>query len=211
MPALTEPRGILMFRRFTTVVAVLFWTVLSSAPLTNGNELNVLFLGDNGHHQPRLRYEMLKPAMQAAGIKLTYTDDLNDLSTDNLSKYDSVMLYANIDNISKPHEKSLLNFVSEGGGFVPVHCATFCFRNSPELIALMGAQFQRHGTGTFRTEIEEDTHPLMNGFGGFESWDETYVHHLHNETNRTVLSYRVDREGREPWTWIKPHGQGRVF
>ena len=200
-----------MFRRFTTVVAVLFWTVFSSAPLTNGNELNVLFLGDNGHHQPRLRYEMLKPAMQAAGIKLTYTDDLNDLLTDNLSKYDSVMLYANIDNISKPHEKSLLNFVSEGGGFVPVHCATFCFRNSPELIALMGAQFQRHGTGTFRTEIEEDTHPLMNGFGGFESWDETYVHHLHNETNRTVLSYRVDREGREPWTWIKTHGQGRVF
>ena len=30
----------------------------------------------------------------------------------------------------------------------------------------------------------------MKGFRGFESWDETYVHHLHNEKNRTVLEYR---------------------
>ncbi|MDB4370819.1 ThuA domain-containing protein [Mariniblastus sp.] len=200
-----------MFRRLNPIFAVFFWAALSFVSLTNGNELNVLFLGDNGHHQPRHRYEMLKPAMQAVGIKLTYTDDLNDLSSKNLSKYDTVLLYANIDNISKPHEKSLLDFVSKGGGFVPVHCATFCFRNSPELIALMGAQFQRHGTGTFRTEIEKTKHPLMEGFGGFESWDETYVHHLHNDENRTVLSYRVDREGREPWTWVKTFGQGRVF
>ena len=51
----------------------------------------------------------------------------------------------------------------------------------------------------------------MKDFGGFVSWDETYVHHLHNEKDRVVLSYRVDAEGREPWTWIRTHGQGRVF
>lgn len=200
-----------MFRRFTPVAAALLWTAALLAPSANGDELNVLFLGDNGHHQPRLRYLMLDPAMQAAGIQLTYTEDPNDLSAENLSKYDSILLYANIDKISKPHEKSLLDFVARGGGFVPVHCATFCFRNSPELISLMGAQFQRHGTGTFRTEIRGTDHPLMDGFGGFESWDETYVHHLHNDKNRTVLSYRVDQEGREPWTWVKTFGQGRVF
>jgi hypothetical protein len=42
---------------------------------------------------------------------------------------------------------------------------------------MIGAQFQRHGTGVFRTEIAETDHPIMRGFGGFESWDETYVHH----------------------------------
>ena len=51
----------------------------------------------------------------------------------------------------------------------------------------------------------------MRGFGGFESWDETYVHHLHNEQNRTVLGYRVEGEHREPWTWVRTHGKGRVF
>ena len=132
--------------------------------------------------------------MQAAGIQLTYTEDLNDLAADNLAKYDAVMLYANIDNISKPHEASLLNFVSQGGGFLPVHCATFCFRNSPELIALMGAQFQKHGTGTFRTEIKEANHPLMEGFGGFESWDEPmFIIFITIKTEQYYLTELIER------------------
>ena len=94
---------------------------------------------------------------------------------------------------------------------MPLHCATYCFRNSEEIVALMGAQFQRHRGGIFRTQIVESDHPIMKGFGGFESWDETYVHHKHNEQNRLVLAYRVDDEGREPWTWVRTHGEGRVF
>ncbi len=50
-----------MFRRFTPVAAALLWTAALLAPSANGDELNVLFLGDNGHHQPRLRYLMLDP------------------------------------------------------------------------------------------------------------------------------------------------------
>ena len=51
----------------------------------------------------------------------------------------------------------------------------------------------------------------MKGFGGFESWDETYVHTKHNEKDRTVLEYREDDDGKEPWTWVRTHGKGRVF
>src|SRR5699024_7044379 len=50
-------------------------------------------------------------------------------------------------------------------------------------------------------------HEIMEGFEGFKSWDETYVHQKHNTKNRTVLSYR----GEEPWTWIRTQGEGRVF
>ena len=35
-------------------------------------------------------------------------------------------------------------------------------------------------------------HPVLKGFQGFESWDETYVHTKHNEKGRTVLEYRAD-------------------
>ena len=51
----------------------------------------------------------------------------------------------------------------------------------------------------------------MQGFGGFESWDETYVHTKHNEKDRTVLEYRDEGDGKEPWTWVRTHGKGRVF
>ena len=51
----------------------------------------------------------------------------------------------------------------------------------------------------------------MKGFGGFASWDETYVHHKHNEKDRIVLEQRVEGKFAEPWTWVRTHGKGRVF
>ena len=38
----------------------------------------------------------------------------------------------------------------------------------------------------------------------------TYVHHLHND-DREVLMERVEGEHREPWTWTRKVGKGRVF
>ncbi|MCG8653415.1 MAG: ThuA domain-containing protein [Pirellulales bacterium] len=174
-------------------------------------DLDVLFLGDRGHHQPRARFEQLQPVLARRGIRMDYTEAMADLNADKLNRYDALVLYANIDRIDPPQEKALLDYVAGGGGFVPLHCATYCFRNSSEVVALIGAQFKSHGTGVFRTSIAQPDHTIMRGFGGFESWDESYVHHLHNEKDRTVLSYRIDAAGREPWTWVRTHGQGRVF
>ena len=113
--------------------------------------------------------------------------------------------------IRKP--KALLDFVQSGGGFIPLHCASYCFRNNPDVVALIGAQFQRHGTGVFTVQPTDAaaTHPLMQGYSSFESWDETYVHTLHNERDRTVLEYRQEGDQREPWTWVRKQGDGRVF
>ena len=193
------------------VMSIACWTAICWSAACPAAELRGLFLGDNGHHRPRLRFAQLQPVLAARGINLVYTDDMQDLNPDTLSKYDVLVLYANIDTISADQSRALLSYVAAGHGFVPLHCATYCFRNVPEVVALMGGQFKRHGTGVFRTEIVQREHPIMRGFGGFESWDETYVHHLHNEKNRTVLAVRVDNQGREPWTWIRTHGKGRVF
>ena len=190
--------------------AALFLCVALLSVTASANNLDVLFLGDNGHHQPRARFEQLQPVLAKRNIRLVYTDQMADLNADNLANYDALLVFANIDRIESSQETALLDYVKQGGGFVPLHCATYCFRNSDAVVALMGGQFKRHGTGVFRTTIDQSDHPIMQGFGGFESWDETYVHHLHNEKNRTVLAYRVDVEGREPWTWIRTDGRGRV-
>ena len=195
-------------RFFQALLFSLFALLSFSVDAAN---LDVLFLGDKGHHQPRPRFEQLQPVLAKRGIRLVYTEKMSDLNADNLATYDALLVFANIDSIAPPQEKALLDYVNDGGGFVPIHCATYCFRNSDAVVALMGGQFKRHGTGVFRTTIDQTDHPIMKGFGGFESWDETYVHHLHNEENRTVLAYRVDSEGREPWTWVRTHGAGRVF
>ena len=170
--------------------------------------IQLLFLGDKGHHQPALRVAELKAALGSKGIFITYTEDLGDMNPAYLAKFDGLVVYANIATIGKDEEQAILDFVAGGKGYIPLHCASYCFHNSPRLIALLGAQFKSHGTGVFRTRITQPDHPLLKGFSGFESWDETYVHHKHNDVDRTVLAYREEKGKREPWTWVRTHGKG---
>ncbi len=173
--------------------------------------IKILFLGDKGHHHPAERFRQLQPVLAGRGIDLTYTDQADALNPKTLAAYDGLIVYANIDTITPAQEKALLDFVEGGKGFIPIHCASYCFRNSPKYVELVGAQFKSHGTGTFRTTIAAPNHPIMKGFHGFESWDETYVHTKHNEQGRTVLAYRIDGKVKEPWTWVRTQGKGRVF
>ena len=173
--------------------------------------LAVLFLGDSGHHQPAARFKQLRPVFAARGIDLTYTDKLDDLNAQTLAGYDALMVYANHTTITPEQEKALLDFVAGGKGLVALHCASYCFLNSPRYIDLVGAQFRSHGTGTFRTEVVKPDHPIMRGYQPFTSWDETYVHTKHNDKDRTVLEVRAEGDFKEPWTWVRAHGKGRVF
>src|SRR5204862_7555444 len=133
------------------------------------------------------------------------------LNTDTLVKNVFLVIVANTTRMYPEQEQALIYYVAAVKSFIPLHCASYCFLNSPKYIDLVGAQFKSHQTGTFRTILSENEHPIMQGFGGFESWDETYVHTKHNEKDRTVLEYRQEGDKREPWTWVRTHGKGRVF
>ena len=176
--------------------------------------LTVLFLGDRGLHRLADRFAQLAPVLAGRGIEMTYTENMSDLNANSLSKYERA-------NLSTPtriciwkatrRRRFALDFVANGRGFVPLHCASFCFLNSPEYVALVGAQFQKHGTGQFETTVVDPDHPITKGLEPFRTWDETYVHTRHNTKDRHVLQTRNDSSGSEPWTWTRTHGKGRVF
>src|SRR5687768_6962195 len=90
-------------------------------------KLKVLFLGDTAGHRPAERFKQLAPVFAKRGIELTYTDKLDDLNAKTLGGYDALLIYANHTKISAEQEKALLEFVEAGKGFVPVHCASYCF------------------------------------------------------------------------------------
>jgi type 1 glutamine amidotransferase len=193
--------------RFTLAtfwVAGLFAVTASAAPL------RVLFLGDNAGHRPTNRFALMQPVLASRGIEMSYTDKLDSLNFTNLARYDALVIYANHTRISPEQEKALLDYVESGHGLVPIHCASFCFLNSPKYIELVGGQFKSHGTGVFKETIVNGEHPVMKGLTPIESWDESYVHSKHN-TNRVVLAERRDDKGREPYTWVREVGKGRVF
>lgn len=190
---------------------VLLTVVDNGFARAESERISVLFLGDRGHHSPSDRADQWIPVMDRAGIDVTYTDDLNSLVPANLANYDAVLVYANIDELDDQRAAALLEYVAAGGGYVPVHCASFCFRNQPKLVELCGGQFLKHGTGDFSTRIEAADHPITDGIKPFTTWDETYEHHLHNDQDRTVLQTRAEGGRAEPWTWIRTHEKGRVF
>jgi putative membrane-bound dehydrogenase-like protein len=174
-------------------------------------KLNILFLGDNAGHKPKERFDILKPVLEKKGIILKYTDSLDDITLANLNKYDGLIIYANQTPGKPEHVKAIVEYVEAGKGFIPLHCASYCFTKEQSYIDLVGAQFRSHTTGTFRTTNIAPDHAIMKGFAGFESWDETYVHTKHNEKNRTVLETRDEKDLKEPWTWVRTQGKGRVF
>ncbi|WP_339842189.1 PVC-type heme-binding CxxCH protein [uncultured Maribacter sp.] len=173
--------------------------------------IELLFLGHEiEHHNSRAYFPILASALTKDGINITYTEKPSDLNAENLELYDGLIIYANHEEISKDEEKALLDFVKEGKAFIPLHSASFCFKNSPEYIDLVGAQFMSHETGTFTAEITNKEHPITKNLKPFETWDETYVHDKIAD-DITVLMERVEGDHREPWSWVKEVGEGKVF
>ncbi len=196
-----------------SLLIVLAGLLFSGLPVAveDAKPIKILFLGDDGHHRPADRFRDLQPVLAQRGIELTYTESAADLNPRTLAGYDGLMIYANTTRITPEQEKALLDFVEQGKGFIPLHCASYCFLNSPKYVALVGAQFLKHGTGIVHTTIAQPEHLVMKGFKGFSSWDETYVHTKHNERARVVLEYREENGVKEPWTWVRTQGKGRVF
>lgn len=211
-----------MFRlQILAYLAVLGFISISPASAQRpgqGRRLKVLFLGHkpgmHTGHVTEQRYQDLFAGLGPQGVDLDYTDEPSyALNRETLARYDALALYANWEKITPEQERALFEYVESGHGFVPIHCASYCFLNSLKCTALMGGRFKSHNVGEFDTQIVKPDHPIMRGFKPFKTWDETYVHEMHNP-DKIVLQTRVgdntSPQG-EPWTWVRTQGKGRVF
>ena len=203
------------FRFCAFLLTIVFLTGCNSLQKQNVDDqprrIELLFLGHaSEHHHSRKYVPILMSALSKDGINITYTEDVNDLNSEKLSMYDGLILYANHEKITGPHVQSLLDYVADGHAFLPIHCASFCFNESEDYIDLVGGQFKSHGKGIFTGEIVNMEHPIMESFEEFSTWDETYVHDKIAD-DITVLMERVEGDHREPWTWVKEYGKGKIF
>lgn len=202
-----------MLSMLKTMLCCLATFLLSGNDFSNNSKrLEILFLGHTStHHNSEQLADIMSKEYFKVGINITYTNNPNDLNENMLKGFDGLILYANYDSISAFQEKALLNFVQEGKGFIPIHCASWCFRNSAEVVELIGGQFLRHGNDSFPAIITNKTHPVMNGIeDGFITKDETYIHDKLSSMIE-VLTQRKEGDRLEPYTWVRNYGKGRVF
>ena len=138
-------------KKFLTLVVILAFALSFLGSTTDRSQdaprrLEILFLGhqNNRHHNSERLADIFTKEYFKEGINITFTSEPDDLNDDNLSNYDGLILYANHDSISHSQEQALLKFVRTGKGFIPLHCASWCFRNSPEIVGMIGGQFKTH-------------------------------------------------------------------
>ena len=194
---------------FLTMLAALVLSVAASAAT---RPIRVLFLGHESEHHDSGKYlPYLMANFGRDAIYFDYFTQPDCLNADTLGHYDAVMLYANHGSMKPEQFEALNSFVESGHGFLPIHCASACFGNEPRFIALVGGRFKSHETGVFKAAIIDKAHPVMQGVNEYETWDETYVHDQINTQGRKLLAERVEGERREPWTWVREQGKGRVF
>ena len=182
--------------------------------------VRVLFLGhDAEHHPSNDYYPMLAKALGREAIYFDYVTSVEAALGDAgfLAKFDALLLYANHAEITSKQWNNLLGFVENGGGFLPVHCASWCFANEPGFDQLVGGRFSHHQTGVFQPKTIATHHEAIKDVPSLEAWDETYVHSRHHLKDRVVLQVREVADSGdniqepEPWTWVRQQGKWRVF
>jgi type 1 glutamine amidotransferase len=202
-------------------------------------DLNV---GYGGHRSiPYANLAFARMGRKTGAFETAVSHDPAVFRRESLRRFDAVFLNNTVGNLFEDAtlRKSLLEFVSEGGGLMGVHGTSVAFtrwpgaiEDWPEFGLLLGARGANHRDSRERVSIKLDDpqHPLNRVFGGrgFEYRDEFFRFHdpysrdrvhvlLSIDTQKTDLDrgpYRGRRERADndyALAWVRNYGRGRVF
>ena len=78
---------------------------------TAEDRTKVILLGDRGHHQPSSLFRAIQKPLASVGIDIEYSEDqAGTLNSERLQQFDALLIYANIDEITKSQEEAMLNY-----------------------------------------------------------------------------------------------------
>ncbi len=165
------------------------------------------------HHPFEDCGRILKEKIEATGRNtVTVTTDRNALLSENLEKYDAVVVYTQGGKLTRRQESGLLDFVKNGGGFVGIHSATASWQGNDRYIDMIGGVFASHGPVTeFDVNISESDCWITDRISDFRIVDEFYILDRFDPEKVEVLATARWRGKTHPMAWTKSYGAGRVF
>lgn len=167
---------------------------------------------------------------QSGAFTVTRTEDVSQLTATNLATYDALVFFTAGDlAIDATQKVALLQFISNGKGFVGIHSATDTFhgqpdpRNAwPEYSAMIGGIFETHPWDQLATiKVEDQTHRSTKHLGAsfaitdeiyqFRAWSRADVHVLLSLDTTSVPPNGGRADNDYALAWTKSYGSGRVF
>lgn len=140
------------------------------------------------------------PSVQITAVEKT---DLEALKYENLKNYDVLhLVQVAVENGEPPDfvKEGLLKYLQEGGGLVVNHFAVANMQNWRDSIDILGAMWvsgkSTHGPyHTFRVDVIDEPHPILEGVRPFTTDDELYFNLLMRPDMRVLLSADEERFG----------------
>ncbi|MEV3968467.1 ThuA domain-containing protein [Streptomyces sp. NPDC050698] len=157
----------------------------------------------------------------ANSFTVTATEDGNQFTTGNLSRYEAVVfLNTTGDVLNDAQQSAFQSYIGSGGGFVGVHSAADTEYNWPFYGELVGAYFASHpAVQQANVKVEGRAHAATAHLP--QTWtrtDEWYNFRTNPRTTARVLttldesSYSGGSMGADhPHSWCKTHSGGRAF
>ena len=147
-----------------------------------------------------------------------------DLFWDVLKKEESMNEQAALKQ-AKKLEKNLLNYVKKGNGLMLLHGAIVMQNKSEAFSEMVGGSFDFHPPQQeIQVKLVDPKHPLVASFGGrgFTHYDEPYFFNnayfdynfrplLYMDLEEIEMSRERPKDKIKYISWIKKHGEGRVF
>lgn len=184
-------------------------------------------------HSAGFKHPVLPHAAQVAaqvgpqyGIEVTATEDLSQISAENLTNYDALLFYTTGELALDENQKAaFLEFIRSGKALVGVHSATDTFYKWPEYGRMIGGYFDGHPWHEkVRIKVEDQSHPATAHLGAsFEITDEIYQYkEFWRQKVQVLMSLdtssvdmtkagikRTDSDFALAWT--NTYGKGRIF
>ena len=134
---------------------------------------------------------------------------------------------ADAETVEQVLRKSLLDYVTNGGGLVGIHFSIGANRHWPQFRSLLGGTFTGHPWNEeVGVTVEDAAHPLVGAWAGkdFRIADEIYEYGppferssvrvlLSLDPARTNMGVRWIKRTDDDFAlaWVKAHGRGRIF
>ncbi len=160
------------------------------------------------------------PRLGASGeFVVTATEDVSSITASTLSNVDVLFFAMTTGELpfSADQKRAIMNFISNGGGFIGTHSATDTLYEWPEYGELIGAYFKEHPwTGQASVLVEDPSHPSTAGLGDRFSIMEEFYTFRENPRPRVQVILRLDAasvgaSGDYPLAWSHSQGNGRAY
>jgi type 1 glutamine amidotransferase len=168
---------------------------------------------------PVARDVMSGLAASSGAFTVTLTEDVSALTASVLGSYDVIFFALTTGELEfdAVQKAAILNFVSNGKGFLGVHSATDTLYDWPDYGKLVGAYFKEHPwTQPATVLVEDSTHPSTVGLGDRFTLTEEFYTFRENPRPRVHVLLRLDpasvgSTGDYPLAWTQSFGSGRAY